>query len=254
MNKDLRKEIKEVIKEILADFDVNTLQDFMDDDPDSGLYETLKAGVLEEYGLSDEEMGGLLDEVLMNDQEILDEYYELTEQSGTEEGLKFLDEYIKKAGDDVSAQVLSQAGEDVLMYTNELEKGIEYFRRAIEKEPENPDIYWSYFTNLDEITDEYPETIDDAVLCLTKIIEICSKIVDTEDNENRYEYIDEDFDKELDIAQRYMDLAVIYMKIPDYKKAEECIDKTLKVFPDDNFANSIKAKIVEAIDGGAGNK
>lgn len=66
MNKDLRKEIKEVIKEILEDFDVYTMQDFMDDDPDSGLYETLKAGVLEEYELSDEEMGELLDEVLTN--------------------------------------------------------------------------------------------------------------------------------------------------------------------------------------------
>ena len=60
----------------------------------------------------------------------------------------------------MSAELLSHAGEDILMYTEELEKGIEYFHRAIEKEPENPDIYWSYFTDLDEITDEYPETID----------------------------------------------------------------------------------------------
>ena len=52
-------------------------------------------------------------------------------------------------------------------------------------------IYWSYFTALDEITDEYPETIDD------------------------------DFDKELSIARRYRDLVVIYMKISDYKKAPE---------------------------------
>ena len=52
-------------------------------------------------------------------------------------------------------------------------------------------IYWSYFTALDEITDVYPETIDD------------------------------DFDKELSIARRYRDLVVIYMKISDYKKAPE---------------------------------
>ena len=52
-------------------------------------------------------------------------------------------------------------------------------------------MYWSYFTALDEITDEYPETIDD------------------------------DFDKELGIARRYRDLVVIYMKISDYKKAAE---------------------------------
>lgn len=64
MNKELKKEIKEEIKKILADFNVSTLQDWWDDDPDSGLYETLKAGVLEEYGLTDDEMGELLDEVL----------------------------------------------------------------------------------------------------------------------------------------------------------------------------------------------
>ena len=134
------------------------------------------------------------------------------------------------------------------MYTEDLEKGIKYFHMAMEKEPENPDIYWSYFTDLDEITDEYPETIDDAILCLTKIIEICSKIDDSDEVKGkRYDYIDEDFDKETDIARRYRDLAVIYMKIPNYEKAEECIDKTLKVLPDDEFANSIKDRIVEVI-------
>lgn len=187
----------------------------------------------------------------MNDRKIIDKYYEFAEQGSREEGIEFLDEYIKNAGDNVSAELLAHTGEDILMYTDELEKGIEYFHRAIEKEPENPDIYWSYFTDLDEISDEYPETIDDAILCLTKIIEISSKIetVNTanKENEKQYDYIDEDFDKELSIAHRYRDLAVIYMKIPDYKKAKECIDKTLKVLPDDDFANSIKDEIVEAI-------
>lgn len=184
----------------------------------------------------------------MNDREIIDQYYEFVEQNRYEEGIKFLDEYIKNAGDNVSAEVLSHAGNVILMYTDELEKGIEYFHRAIEKEPENPDIYWSYFTDLDEITDEYPETIDDAILCLTKIIEISSKI-DTVGNENekQYDYIGDDFDKELSIARRYRDIAVIYMKIPDYKKAAECIDKTLAVLPEDEFANSIKDKLVEVI-------
>lgn len=184
----------------------------------------------------------------MNDREIIDKYYEFAEQDNREEGIKFLDEYIKNAGENVSAEVLSHAGNDILMYTDELEKGIEYFHRAIEMDPENPDIYWSYFTDLDEITDEYPETIDDAILCLTKIIEISGKI-DAVGNENKkqYNYIDDDFDKELSIARRYRDLAVIYMKIPDYKKAAECIEKTLAVLPEDEFANSIKDEIVEVI-------
>ncbi len=189
----------------------------------------------------------------MKDREILDKYYKIAQSDGREEGIAFLEESIKNAGDNVSAGLLSHAGNDILMYTDELEKGIEYFHRAIEKEPENPDIYWSYFTDLDEITDEYPETIEDAVLCLTKIIEISSKIdtektVDdsNEENEKQYNYIDDDFDKELSIARRYRDLAAIYLKIPDYKKAGECIDKTLAVLPDDEYANSIKDKIMEA--------
>ncbi len=190
----------------------------------------------------------------MKDREILDKYYEIAQKDGREEGIEFLEECIKNAGDNVSAGLLSHAGNDILMYTDELEKGIEYFHKAIEKEPENPDIYWSYFTDLDEITDEYPETIEDAILCLTKIIEISSRI-DTEktaddsdeENEKQYNYIGDDFDKELSIARRYRDLAAIYLKIPDYKKAEECIDRTLKVLPDDESANSIKDEIVEAI-------
>lgn len=189
----------------------------------------------------------------MNDREIIDRYYEFAEQGRREDGIKFLDEYIKNAGDNVSAEVLSHAANYILMYTDELEKGIEYFHRAIEKEPENLDIYWSYFTDLDEITDEYPETIDDAILCLTKIIEISSKIeiVKNADNlgeedEKQYNYIGDNFNKEDSIARRYRDLAAIYMKIPDYEKAEECIDKTLELLPDDSYAKSLKNRIAVA--------
>lgn len=193
----------------------------------------------------------------MSDREIIDRYYELAEQGRREDGIEFLEEYIRNTQDNVSAKLLAHTGNHILMYTEELERGIEYFHRAIEKEPENPDIYWTYFTDLDEITDEYPETIDDAVLCLTKIIEISSKIepvragdvlegnFDTE-NEKKYNYIGDDFNKEESIARRYRDLAAIYMKIPDYEKAEECIDKTLKVLPNDNYSNSIKNKIMVA--------
>lgn len=252
---ELREEIKEEIIAILEDFDIFSREDFEDSielEPDSGLIDTLMA-VAEEYGLFDEDMDELLDEVLDEisagpDREIIEKYYELAEQDRYEEAIKFIDEYIQNAGDDVSAEVLSIAGNDILMYTEDLDKGIKYFHMAMEKEPENPDIYWSYFTDLDEITDEYPETIDDAILCLTKIIEICSKIDDSDEVKGkRYDYIDEDFDKETDIARRYRDLAVIYLKILNYEKAGECINKTLMVLPDDEFANSIKDKIVEVI-------
>lgn len=182
-----------------------------------------------------------------NEREIVEKYYEFVDLGKREEGIEFLEEYIKNAGDRVSAEMLSRTGNLVLLYLGELEKGIRYFHMAIEKEPDNPDIYWTYFTDLDEITDDYPETIDDAILCLTKIIEICSKIDDTDvENGKQYRYIDKNFDKETDIARRYRDLAVIYMKIPDYEKAEECIDKTLMVLPDNQYANSVKNKILSA--------
>lgn len=64
MNREQRIEIKRAIREILEDFDIKTEEDFMSDAKDSGLYETLKAGVMEEYSLNDDEMGELLDEVL----------------------------------------------------------------------------------------------------------------------------------------------------------------------------------------------
>ena len=107
----------------------------------------------------------------MNDKEVKSKYYELANQGKRKEGIAFLEEYIEKAGDNVSADLLAHTGNVVLMYLGELEKGVDYFHRAIEKEPENPDIYWTYFTDLDEITDKFPETIDDAILCLTKVIE-----------------------------------------------------------------------------------
>lgn len=182
-----------------------------------------------------------------NEREIVEKYNEFVDQGRREEGIEFLEEYIKNAGDKVSAEMLSRTGNLALLYLGELEKGIQYFHMAIEKEPDNPDIYWTYFTDLDEITDDYPETIDDAILCLTKIIEICSKIDDTDvENGKQYRYIDKNFDKETDIARRYRDLAVIYMKIPDYEKAEECIDKTLMILPNDEYANSVKNKILSA--------
>ena len=42
---------------------VHTMKDWMDDEPDSGLFETLNGAIVEEYGLTDDEMGELLDEI-----------------------------------------------------------------------------------------------------------------------------------------------------------------------------------------------
>lgn len=184
----------------------------------------------------------------MKNREMIEKYYEFAEQNRYEEGIAFLEDYIQNAGDSVSAEVFAVVGNDVLMYTDELEKGIGYFHKAMELEPENPDIYWSYFTDLEEITNEHPETIDDAIHCLTKIIEILSKIETEEDLENlaEYDYIDEEFDKEGDIACRYGDLAEMYKKKRDYEKAEEFIEKALAIEPDDSYFNFVKMEILTA--------
>lgn len=64
---EVRAEIKETINTILEDFDIFSRKDFdesVEQEPDSGLYETLKAGVTEEFDLSDDDMDELLEEVL----------------------------------------------------------------------------------------------------------------------------------------------------------------------------------------------
>lgn len=66
MNEEQRNEIKSAIEKILAEYNVTTGEDFNSLEEEAGLevYEDLKVGVLEEYGLDDDEMGELLDEVL----------------------------------------------------------------------------------------------------------------------------------------------------------------------------------------------
>lgn len=64
LTKAKQQEIKEAIKATLDDFGIKTKADFMSNEGDSGLYEDLKAGVMEEYGIEDEVMGKLLDAVI----------------------------------------------------------------------------------------------------------------------------------------------------------------------------------------------
>lgn len=64
VNKQQCMEVKQAIREILEDFNIKTKKDFMSMDMHSGLYEALKAGVLETYSLNDNEMDKFLEEVL----------------------------------------------------------------------------------------------------------------------------------------------------------------------------------------------
>ncbi len=189
----------------------------------------------------------------MNDQEIKNRYYAFERQGKREEGIAFLEEYIQKADGEVSAELLAHTGNVILLYLGELEKGVGYFRRAIEKEPDNPDVYWTYFTDLEEITDKYPAMIDDAVLCLTKLIEYIRRFKPGRAGLKRagkqYRYDESLLDagkRTMNLAGRYNDLAVMYMKIPDYEKAQECVDQSLALQPGDDYAAQIKSEILAA--------
>ncbi|MBR1390180.1 MAG: hypothetical protein IJ567_01795 [Lachnospiraceae bacterium] len=54
------------MRSILEEYQIKTAKDWYDQDEEKGLelYENLKAGVMEEYDLNDDQMGELLDEVL----------------------------------------------------------------------------------------------------------------------------------------------------------------------------------------------
>ena len=66
MDREDYEEIKQAIAEIFQEYNVKSLEewDAMDDDDANALYENLKAGVLETFGLDDDEMAEILDEVL----------------------------------------------------------------------------------------------------------------------------------------------------------------------------------------------
>lgn len=62
----LEQPFKQAMRSILEEYQIKTAKDWYDQDEEKGLelYENLKAGVMEEYDLNDDQMGELLDEVL----------------------------------------------------------------------------------------------------------------------------------------------------------------------------------------------
>lgn len=105
----------------------------------------------------------------------------------------------------------------IMMYTDNI-NGPKYYHRAIALQPDECSVRWSYYTTLEEIVEneEYatPELIQDAVSCLTFIIEYC------ETPELQEEYC---------VRNRYTDLGRVYMAAGDYAKAKECAQKSLEI-------------------------
>ncbi len=151
-------------------------------------------------------------------------------EDGELDAIAAMEAFIKRTGG--TPKVFATAGNLVLMYTDDLEKGVDYFHRAIEMEPDRVDTYWTYFTDLEEIVEEYPEYLEDAILCLTRIIELCSR---------------PDCTKEMNIPNRYWDLAQMYYKAEKYQEALECVNHFLEAKPDGErqlkFRNELMGKI-----------
>lgn len=69
MNEERFSEIRQAIVKILEEYNIMSAKDFetMDEDTGCELYESLKAGILEEFNLDNDEMDAVFDKVLESD-------------------------------------------------------------------------------------------------------------------------------------------------------------------------------------------
>lgn len=124
------------------------------------------------------------------------------------------------------AKFYSHLGCMITVFGQDLEKGVEYYHKSIELDPESYDLRWEYYTTLEEIVedDDYrtPELVQDAIDCLTFCIGYCDT---PELREKKY------------IHYRFTDLGRVYMAAGDYRKAKECFEKSMRILPNDNARN-----------------
>ncbi len=147
----------------------------------------------------------------------------------TDESIAALERFIERTGG--TAKVLSLAAEYILMYadsedTETIQKSVDYFYRAIEKEPDRYDTYWAFWTDLEEAVDVCPDLFKEALLCLNKVIEL--SIPETSKNHNT-------------LGNRYFDLALLYIKMEEYSKAIEPAKKGLAVCEQSNYGKTLLA-------------
>ena len=126
------------------------------------------------------------------------------------------------------AKLLSRLGCRTVVFGKDL-KGIDYYRRSLELDPENYDLYWEYYTTLEELVDDddyrTPDLVQDAITCLTFCIDYC----------NTPERMGEHY-----VHFRYVDLGRVYMAAGDYQKAKECFEKSMEICPNDSANERLK--------------
>lgn len=126
------------------------------------------------------------------------------------------------------AKLLSRLGCRTVVFGKDL-KGIVFYRKSLELDPENYDLYWEYYTTLEELVDDddyrTPDLVQDAITCLTFCIDYC----------NTPERM-----REHHVQFRYVDLGRVYMATGDYQKAKECFEKSMEIYPNDSAKERLK--------------
>lgn len=138
----------------------------------------------------------------------------------TADAEKILGEFPDPEGEarEALGEFCAYVGCDLLMYGDELEPGISYYRKAIELYPGSLDIRWDYYTTLEEIVEdeEYatPELIWDAIDCL----KFCIDYWDTPE-----------LKRENHVNARYLELGRVYLMAKQPEKAVECAKASLEI-------------------------
>lgn len=120
-----------------------------------------------------------------------------------------------------AAHFLNTTASMTIVFGNDLERGVPLYHRSLALAPDNDDLYWGYYTTLEEIVDNdklrTPALVNDAVMCLEFVINAILS------GKRPPDYLD----------GRYVDLGRVYMAAGDYPKAKECFEKSLAVKPND---------------------
>lgn len=126
------------------------------------------------------------------------------------------------------AKFYNLVGDMTIVFGDDLERGVPLYHKSLELDPENDDLYWGYYTTLEEIVDNdklrTPALVDDAVMCLEFVINAILS------GKRPPDYL----------HFRYIDLGRVYMAAGDYPKAKECFEKSLEVQPNDAARDMLK--------------
>lgn len=115
-------------------------------------------------------------------------------------------------------KLCSYVGCCMVMDGGDLDLGVKCYRKSLELAPDDYDVYWDYFTTLEEVIEdeEYrtPELVDDTIKCLRFCIDYC----DTPEKKEEHR-----------VHFRYIELARVYFWIGELAKAREYVLTSLDI-------------------------